>query len=126
MYALLPARWQTSRATSGVSLVPAGLVIRLQVGRDAILGEHVEEWRLIERDGQRGFQRVVEHGIAGAVGEVGDNDGVLVGQPRRALRAIVEPANDNCDQQSQPAAALMPQCFVAEASALGAADLRRA
>ena len=31
MYALLPARWQSSRATSGVSFVPAGRVISCKV-----------------------------------------------------------------------------------------------
>src|ERR1700677_2794305 len=33
MYALLPARWQRSRARSGVSFVPAGLAISLSVAR---------------------------------------------------------------------------------------------
>ncbi len=42
MYALLPARWQSSRATSGVSVVLAGRVHQLQRCRHFVVGQHIQ------------------------------------------------------------------------------------
>jgi hypothetical protein len=56
----------------------------------------------VERDGKRRLQGVVEDGIAGAVGEIGDDDGVLVAEAGSAMRAIVKScANQRCDEHDR-------------------------
>ena len=79
MYALLPARWQSSRATSGVSFVPAGTGHQFQGRRNLVLREHIQERRLVESHAERLLERVVEHRIARFVAEIGENDGVFLG-----------------------------------------------
>ena len=54
------------------------------------IGEHVEEGRLLQIDGQRLFERAVENRIAGGVGEIGDHERVSRSQLRRSPRTIVE------------------------------------
>ena len=53
---------------------------QLQGLRHFAVGEHIQERRLPQRDGERCLQRVVEDRITGAVGKVGENDGVFLGQ----------------------------------------------
>jgi len=52
----------------------------LQGLRDLAVGEHLEERRLPQSNIERRLQRVVEDCVTGAVGEVGENDGVFLGQ----------------------------------------------
>ena len=51
----------------------------------ARVGEHIEERRLPQRDGERRLQRVVEYRITRTVGKIGENDGVFLGQAGRGL-----------------------------------------
>ena len=55
------------------------------------VGEEAQERGLLQGNGQRAFQRLVENGIAGGVGEVGENDGVFVGELGGAMGAPVGP-----------------------------------
>ncbi len=53
---------------------------QLQCLRDFVLGKHIQERRLVQRNVECGLERVVEDRIARAVGKVGENDGVFVGE----------------------------------------------
>ena len=58
------------------------LVHQWQRSSDALLGDEAEERRLLKLHRQSLSQRIVEHRIAGRVGELGEHDRVLVGQLR--------------------------------------------
>ena len=73
-------------ATRSLAKVPSSLrsklgvrrsVHRLQRLSDLAFRKEVYEWRLLQRHGQRGLERVVEDRVAGGVGEVGEHDGVF-------------------------------------------------
>ena len=74
---------------------------QLQGLRNFAVGEHIQERRLPQGNVERRLQRVVEYCIARAVGKIGENDGVLLGQALALLmRAIVKPArHKQGDQQ---------------------------
>jgi len=72
----------------------AGLSHQLQGLVQLAVGEDIEERRLFEVDRQGFFERAVENRIAGSVCEVGDHDGVFLGQGLGPVRAIVESASD--------------------------------
>ena len=62
---------------------------------DFAVGEHIQERRLPQGDGERRLQCVIEHWITCVVGKIGDNDGVLFGQAVCALaRTEVERSRD--------------------------------
>ena len=63
----------------------------LQGLRNFAVGEHIQERRLPQGNVERRLQRVVEDRIARAVGEVGENDGVFLGQWVAPMRTVVEP-----------------------------------
>jgi hypothetical protein len=54
---------------------------------DSIVREHLDERRLLQRDGQRHLQRAIEHRLARRVHEVREQDRVLLGQRIRAPSA---------------------------------------
>ena len=62
------------------------LIHQRQRSSDALLGDEAEERRLLQLHRQSLSQRIVEHRIAGRVGELGEHDRVLVGQRRRRSR----------------------------------------
>ena len=68
------------------------LVHQRQRFPDALLRHQAEERRLLELHRESLSQRVVEHRIAGRVGEIGEHDRVLVGQRRRT--AAIDRAGD--------------------------------
>ena len=74
---------------------------QLQGLRDFAVGEHIQERRLPQGNVERRLQRVVEDRIARAVGKIGENDGVFLGQALALLmRTIVKPArHEQGDQQ---------------------------
>ena len=59
------------------------LVHQQQRSSDAVVGDEAEERRLLELYRESLSQRIVEHRIAGRVGELGEHDRVLVGERRR-------------------------------------------
>ena len=65
------------------------LVHQRQRSSDAFVGDEAEERRLLELHRESLSQRVVEHRIAGRVGELGEHDRVLVGERRRPRREDV-------------------------------------
>ena len=62
------------------------LVHQRQRAADAFVGDEAEERRLLKLHRQSLSQRIVEHWVAGRVGELGEDDRVLVGQRRRLSR----------------------------------------
>ena len=58
------------------------LVHQRQRSSDAFLGDEAEERRLLELNRESLSQRVVEHRVAGRVGELGEDDRVLVRERR--------------------------------------------
>ena len=64
-----------------------------QRSSDAIIRDEAEERRLLKLCRESLAQRVVEHRIAGPVGELGEDDRVLVGQRRRT--AAIDHARDS-------------------------------
>ena len=72
---------------SGVSRASGGWFISASVSPDALVRDQAEERRLLELHRESLSQRVVEHRIAGRVGEIGEHDRVLVGQ-RRGTAAV--------------------------------------
>ena len=63
-----------------MSLVSRWARHQFQGRRDLVLGKHIQKRRLVERNAERRLERVVEHRIACAVGEIGEDDGVFLGQ----------------------------------------------
>jgi len=61
----------------------------LQRVPDAILREHIQEWRLVQRDTKRRLERVVENRVTGAVHEIGKHNAVFVGEERGAMRTVI-------------------------------------
>ena len=59
------------------------LLHQRQRSPDALLRDQAEERRLLELDRESLSQRLVEHGIAGRIGEIAEHDRVLVGELRR-------------------------------------------
>ncbi len=57
---------------------------------DALFGDDAEEGRLFELDGESLLKGVVEDGVAGGVGEVGEDDGVLLGEFCGVGGAVIE------------------------------------
>ena len=76
---MLPARWQSSRVTSGVSFVPAGRDINFKVAATLLSESTFRNGDWLQRDAERGLERVVEDRIAGGVGKIGQDDGVFLG-----------------------------------------------
>ena len=89
--ALLPVRWQTSRVTSGVKRSPGERPISFKVSFTLRSESRVEKGRLLKLYRESLLQRVVEYRIARLVVEIGEDNGVLIGQAGRALpRAEIE------------------------------------
>ena len=74
--------------------VTRGAAHQLQSLVHLALGNQVEKGRLLKLYRESLLQRVVENRIAGGVGEIGEDNGVLVGQWLGLMRAIVKPARD--------------------------------
>ena len=70
-----------------------GLPHQLERLADAFRRHDAQKRRLLELHGEPLAQRLVEHRVAGRVREIGEDDGVLVGQLRRAMQVHV--AADN-------------------------------
>ena len=78
-----------------------GRVISRRRLRDVTVGQNIQERRLPQRDAERGLQRIVEDGVAGAVGKIGENDRVFFGkEPASLMRTVVEHA---ANQRGRPA-----------------------
>jgi len=73
------------------------LTHQLQQLMDAVLGDEAEKWRLLQLYGQSLAKRAVEHRVAGAVVEIGEDNRVLVRESWRAVKRAV--ACDHCDKQ---------------------------
>ena len=71
-----------------------------QRGRDLVVGEHVQIRRLAQRHAERLLQRVIEDRIAGSVGEVADDECVLLSELGCTV-AVIEVARhcENGDHQ---------------------------
>jgi hypothetical protein len=78
MYALLPARWHSSRATSGVSFVSAGRVISRNVAARVLSGRRFRNGDCRSETPSAVFR--VENRVAGAVCEIGEHDRVFFAQ----------------------------------------------
>ena len=65
---------------------------QLQRPADAIVGDEAEKRRLPELHGESLSKRLVEHRVARRVDEVGEHDGVFVGQRRRTAK--IRPRRD--------------------------------
>ena len=77
---MLPARWQSSRATSGVSFVLAGRVISCKVFATSLSGSTLRKGDCRRETLSAVFSVSSKIAIARAVGKIGENDGVLVGE----------------------------------------------
>ena len=64
------------------------------------VGKDVEKGRLSKLDGQCLFQGIIEDRFAGLVVEIGEDDGVLLGQRRCWTGTEVEDTSDQCDDQN--------------------------
>ena len=62
------------------------------------IGKNVEEWRLFQVSGKGLFERAVEDGVSGGVGEIGENDGVGFAEFGRAMRNEIRTDSDGSDQ----------------------------
>ena len=91
--AALAVRPHTARATSGVNRASAGWFINAIVLSDTVVRHEAEERRLLELHRESLSERTVEHRVAGRVGELGEYDGVLVGERRRT--AAIDHARDS-------------------------------
>ena len=83
MVAVLPVRWQISRANSCVSRASLGCAIKGKRLSDALIGKQVQERQLLQLRRKTLPQGAVEHGIAGSVGELREDNGVFLGKVRR-------------------------------------------
>jgi hypothetical protein len=52
---------------------------------DALLGDELEEWRLLELDRERLFQGIVKYSVPYRVGKVGQHNGVFLGELRTPM-----------------------------------------
>src|SRR5208283_836671 len=74
----------------------------LQGLRYLAVRQHSQERRLPQGNSERGLQRVVEYWIARAVGKVGEDKRVLLGQPVSLLTpSIVKPARNKKDDEQR-------------------------
>ncbi len=64
----------------GSEMRVSGLAHEAEGLLDALFGNDAEERGLFELDGESLFEGVVEDGVAGGVGEVREDDGVLLGE----------------------------------------------
>ena len=87
-----PVRTHTTLRNVGSQSRIRRLVHQRQRSSDAFVGDEAEERRLLELHRESLSQRIVEHRIAGRVGELGEHDRVLVGQRRRT--AAIDHARD--------------------------------
>ena len=70
----------------------ARLAIHQLQGRGhAGIRQDIQKRRLLQLNGERLFQGSVKHAFACSVGEIGENDGVLVSQGSCLMRTIVKP-----------------------------------
>ena len=67
------------------------LVHQWQRSSDAFVGDEAEERRLLKLHRESLSERIVEHRIAGRVGELGEHDRVLVGERRRTAASRSRP-----------------------------------
>jgi len=65
------------------------LVHQRQRSSNAFLGDQTEEWRLLELNRESVPHRVVEHRVAGSVGELREHDGVGAGEFRSLVQIEV-------------------------------------
>ena len=86
-----------------------GLPHQLERLADAFLRHDAQKRRLLELHREPLAQRFVEHRVAGRVREIGEDDGVLVGQLRRTMQVHVAADNRRdesracrCQQQGSP------------------------
>jgi len=63
-----------------------------------LIGKNVEEWRLFQVCGKGLFERAVEDGVSGGVGEIGENDGVGFLEFGRAMSDEIRADSDGGDQ----------------------------
>ena len=100
MVAALAVRWQTSRVNSFVSRASLGLAHERQGLRDALIRNQAQKRRLLQLRRKSLPQRAVKNGIAGGVGEVGQNDGVFFGELGR-VSMQEEICRTRCRDQDQ-------------------------
>ena len=107
--AVLPVRTQTSRAIIVGQSRAGGLPHQLERLADAFLRYDAQKRRLLELHREPLTQRFVEYRVAGRVREIGEDDGVLVGQLRRAMQVHVAADNRRgeshacrCQRQGPP------------------------
>jgi hypothetical protein len=67
--------------------------------RKLLIGNDIEERRLGELRGEALAQRAVEDGVAGGVGEIGQDDRILRSQLRPARPEIVEACDDGGEDE---------------------------
>src|SRR5579863_4283395 len=104
MYALLPARWQISRATSGLIFVSAERAISRSVVRTLVSDRVFRKGDWAKAMPKCGFQRVIKNCIAGSVIEVAQDDRVFLGELDLLLRSPVQAEGDrdhHCGRSSQ-------------------------
>ena len=70
---------------------------------DALFGDDAQEGRLFELDGESLFESVVEDGVTGGVGEVGEDEGVGLREFGRVGGAVVEEAADGEERNQRGA-----------------------
>ena len=49
---------------------------------DALVGDEIQKWRLLQLGGEALTESAIEHGFAGGVGKVSEDDGIFVGEFR--------------------------------------------
>ena len=79
----------------GSDVCVGGLAHEAESLLDALFGDDAEEGRLFELDGEGLFESVVEDGVAGGVGEVGEDDGVGLGEFGGVGGAVIKEAGDS-------------------------------
>ena len=100
--ALLPVRWQTSLCDLRRQPVTGRTAHQLQCLIHLALGKQVEKGRLLKLYRESLLQRVVKYRVAGLVVEIGENNGVFVGQAGRGLaRAEVQRSANGCSDEHQ-------------------------
>jgi hypothetical protein len=67
----------------------------LQGRGNFLLGKDIQERRLLQGNGQRGFQGAIEDGVARAIGEVGENNRIFVIEAANLPGAVVKASGDS-------------------------------
>ena len=88
------------------------------------LRQHVQIRRLLQLHCERLLQRTVEDAVAGGIDEIGQQDGILLGQ-RLGTPRVKEKSGGDRNQQRDHGDGNLPPCFLSEGSATAAALRRR-